>query len=110
MIVGTITVASIVIPHILILLPFLVSGLLYYRRLYQKSTSQMNKLETSTKAPILSYLSNSMEGLGVIRSFEAKKVFVNEFVRLQNQNTKVWVSFSTAGRWLSIRYFQCNLD
>jgi ABC-type bacteriocin/lantibiotic exporter with double-glycine peptidase domain len=104
MIFGTIIIISIVIPHVLLIIPILLYGLMYYRRAYKNSSNQMNRLDNTTKTPINSFLSNTLEGAAIVRSFGCENPFVKEYHRLINRNTKVYFVFSTAGRWLSIRF------
>jgi ATP-binding cassette subfamily C (CFTR/MRP) protein 4 len=41
-----------------------------------------------------------LEGTCVIRSFGVKQNFIDEFMKLQNQNSRVYFVLSTSGRWL----------
>lgn len=100
MILATILISAIVIPYILIVIPFLIIGLLYYRKRYLKSSKQMNQLEVVTRAPIYSFISNSIQGASLIRSFGVENTFRKEFIQIQNQNTRVYFAYTTSGRWL----------
>jgi ATP-binding cassette subfamily C (CFTR/MRP) protein 4 len=104
MIFGTIIIIATVIPHMLLIIPILFYGLMYYRRAYKNSSNQMNRLEATTKTPIYSFLSNTLEGAAIVRSFGCEHLFVKEYNRLINRNTRVYFVFSTASRWLSIRF------
>lgn len=44
-----------------------------------------------------------MEGLNVIRAFNAEDRFANNLFASQNENTKIFFCFLTSGRWLGIR-------
>nr|KAJ3422223.1 hypothetical protein HK105_000656 [Polyrhizophydium stewartii] len=63
----------------------------------------MKRLEATTRSPVLSTLSLSLEGLALIRSFGAQQRFVRDFVGLQNDNTRVYFAFMSSGRWLGLR-------
>ncbi|KAI8899502.1 P-loop containing nucleoside triphosphate hydrolase protein [Globomyces pollinis-pini] len=103
MILGTLTVAAIVIPHVLLIVPFVLAAFLYLRKQYIKSARQMKRLDAASRSPIYSFFGISLEGKSTIHAFGASSRFIQEAHRLQNDNTRIYFSYSCAGRWLGVR-------
>jgi ABC-type multidrug transport system fused ATPase/permease subunit len=71
-------VATIVVPWILVLLPFL-SYLLI--RLYNRSIQafrEASRIESMTKSPLLSFIGETFNGKSTIRAFKRQKDFIRE--------------------------------
>ena len=51
----------------------------FFRRFYLKTSRSIQRLEGTTKSPIFSQLSSSLNGLVSIRAFNAEDKMVNEF-------------------------------
>ena len=51
----------------------------FFRRFYLKTSRSIKRLEGTTKSPIFSQLSSSLNGLVSIRAFNAEDKMVNEF-------------------------------
>ncbi|KAJ3305549.1 Multidrug resistance-associated protein 4 [Kappamyces sp. JEL0829] len=103
MVLGTIAVSSIVIPYVLLLVPILVFAFLYFRKSYIASSRQMKRMEGITRSPLYSAFSVAMEGKSVIRAYRQQERFYTRFCQAQNDNTRVYFSFTCAGRWLGLR-------
>lgn len=67
------------------------------------TSRQIKRMEAVTRSPVYSSIPSTLEGLSVIRAFGAEKRFLNEFHHNQNENTRVFFAFLTAGRWLGLR-------
>ncbi|KAI8916137.1 P-loop containing nucleoside triphosphate hydrolase protein [Gorgonomyces haynaldii] len=103
MIIGTIFIVSFVVPYLLVLFFLLMVAFFVYRQWYIKASRQMKNMENITRSPIYSYLATALDGQSLIRCFGVKKLFKEEFMRLQNQNTRVYFVFISSGRWLGVR-------
>ena len=112
MILGSIVITIYVFPYFLIALPPLFIVFFYLRRYYVATSRQIKRLESITRSPMYvfyqSYYSYSaipstMEGLSVIRAFNAEKRFAHELFNLQDENSRIFFCFLTSSRWLGFR-------
>ncbi|KAF6715603.1 Multidrug resistance-associated protein 4 [Oryzias melastigma] len=126
-ILGVISVAASVIPWILIpVLPLLVV-FIFLRRYFLKTSREIKRLEGTTRSPVFSHLSSSLQGLWTIRAFGAEERFQKAFDAHQDLHsggdtplhpagshrgrltetlrffTGAWFLFLTTSRWFAVR-------
>uniref|UniRef100_A0A8C5C8Y1 Uncharacterized protein n=1 Tax=Gadus morhua TaxID=8049 RepID=A0A8C5C8Y1_GADMO len=77
--VGVIAVAASVVPWILILVVPLLIIFVFLRRYFLKTSRDIKRLERTTRSPMFSHLSSSLQGLWTIRAFRAEQRFQNVF-------------------------------
>jgi hypothetical protein len=71
-------VATIVVPWILLLLPFLTYLVI---KLYNRSIQsfrESSRIESMTKSPLLSFMGETFAGSSTIRAFKREKDFIHE--------------------------------
>ncbi|KAF7669999.1 hypothetical protein LDENG_00090130 [Lucifuga dentata] len=102
-ILGVITLAASVIPWILIPVVPLLIVFLYVRRYYLQTSRDIKRLESTTRSPVFSHLSSSLQGLWTIRAFGAEERFQNAFDTHQNLHSEAWFLFLTTSRWFALR-------
>uniref|UniRef100_A0AAX7SQL5 Cystic fibrosis transmembrane conductance regulator n=1 Tax=Astatotilapia calliptera TaxID=8154 RepID=A0AAX7SQL5_ASTCA len=78
-ILGVIAVAASVIPWILIPVVPLLLIFLYLRRYFLRTSRNVKRLESTTRSPVFSHLSSSLQGLWTIRAFGEEKRFQKVF-------------------------------
>ncbi|KAJ3055696.1 Multidrug resistance-associated protein 4 [Rhizophlyctis rosea] len=103
MVVGTLTVAVVIIPYVLVLVPIVFCVFLYLRRYYLAGGRQIKRFEGITRSPVYSTVPATLEGLATVRAFGAQDRFTDTFIHLQNENTRVYFMFQGAAKWLGIR-------
>lgn len=102
-IVGVIAVASSVIPWILIpVLPLLIC-FLFLRRYFLRTSRDVKRIESTTRSPVFSHLSSSLQGLWTIRAFKAEERFQQTFDAHQDLHSEAWFLFLTTSRWFAVR-------
>ncbi|XP_030637683.1 ATP-binding cassette sub-family C member 4 [Chanos chanos] len=102
-IVGVIAVAASVIPWILIpVLPLLIV-FLFLRRYFLRTSRDVKRLESTTRSPVFSHLSSSLQGLWTIRAFRAEERFQQTFDAHQDLHSEAWFLFLTTSRWFAVR-------
>ncbi|KAJ8252922.1 hypothetical protein GJAV_G00207050 [Gymnothorax javanicus] len=102
-ILGVIAVATSVIPWILIpVLPLLIA-FLFLRRYFLQTSRDIKRLEATTRSPVFSHLSSTLQGLWTIRAFKAERRFQETFDAHQNLHSESWFLFLTSSRWLAVR-------
>ncbi|KAM8873018.1 ATP-binding cassette sub-family C member 4 [Synchiropus picturatus] len=102
-ILGVIAVAASVLPWILIpVLPLLI-GFLFLRRYFLQTSRDIKRLESTTRSPVFSHLSSSLQGLWTIRAFRAEERFQQDFDAHQDLHSEAWFLFLTTSRWFAFR-------
>ncbi|KAL7891061.1 hypothetical protein AOLI_G00005370 [Acnodon oligacanthus] len=102
-IIGVIAVAASVIPWIMIpVLPLLIV-FLFLRRYFLQTSRDVKRLESTTRSPVFSHLSSSLQGLWTIRAFKAEERFQQTFDAHQDLHSEAWFLFLTTSRWFAIR-------
>ncbi|XP_056606564.1 multidrug resistance-associated protein 4 [Triplophysa dalaica] len=102
-IIGVIAVASSVIPWILIpVLPLLIC-FMFLRRYFLRTSRNVKRLESTTRSPVFSHLSSSLQGLCTIRAFKAEERFQQAFDAHQDLHSEAWFLFLTTSRWFAVR-------
>ncbi|KAM8976173.1 ATP-binding cassette sub-family C member 4 [Pelodytes ibericus] len=102
-ILGVIAVAVSVIPWILIPLLPLVIIFFFLRRYFLDTSRDIKRLESTTRSPVFSHLSSSLQGLWTIRGFKAEQRFQDTFDAQQDLHSEAWFLFLTTSRWLAVR-------
>lgn len=103
MIVGSIAITGYVFPYLLLALPPLFVIFIFMRRYYLATSRQIKRLESITRSPVYSTIPATIEGLSVIRAFNAEERFARNLFHSQNENTRIFFCFLTSGRWLGVR-------
>ncbi|XP_054831012.1 ATP-binding cassette sub-family C member 4 [Eublepharis macularius] len=100
---GVVTVAVVVIPWILIPLVPLFILFIFLRRYFLDTSRDIKRLESTTRSPVFSHLSSSLQGLWTIRAFKAEQRFQELFDAHQDLHTESWFLFLTTSRWFAVR-------
>uniref|UniRef100_A0A3Q0SPS2 ATP-binding cassette, sub-family C (CFTR/MRP), member 4 n=1 Tax=Amphilophus citrinellus TaxID=61819 RepID=A0A3Q0SPS2_AMPCI len=102
-ILGVIAVAASVIPWILIPVVPLLLVFLYLRRYFLQTSRDVKRLESTSRSPVFSHLSSSLQGLWTIRAFGAEERFQKAFDAHQDLHSEAWFLFLTTSRWFALR-------
>ncbi|XP_044044179.1 multidrug resistance-associated protein 4 isoform X2 [Siniperca chuatsi] len=102
-ILSVIAVSVSVIPWILIPVLPLLLFFLYLRRYFLQTSRDIKRLESTTRSPVFSHLSSSLQGLWTIRAFGAEERFQKAFDAHQDLHSEAWFLFLTTSRWFAVR-------
>ncbi|KAM6893207.1 ATP-binding cassette sub-family C member 4 [Lycodopsis pacificus] len=102
-IIGVICVAVSVIPWILIPVLPLLLVFIYLRRYFLQTSRNVKRLESTTRSPVFSHLSSSLQGLWTIRAFGAEERFQKVFDAHQDLHSEAWFLFLVTSRWFAVR-------
>ncbi|XP_043928932.1 ATP-binding cassette sub-family C member 4 isoform X2 [Protopterus annectens] len=102
-ILGVVAVAVAVIPWILIPITPLFIIFVFLRRYFLDTSRDIKRLESTTRSPVFSHLSASLQGLWTIRAFKAEERFQEIFDAHQDLHSEAWFLFLTTSRWLAVR-------
>lgn len=102
-IIGVIAVAASVIPWVLLPVLPLFIGFVFLRRYFLETSRDIKRLEATTRSPVFSHLSSSLQGLWTIRAFGAQDRFQKIFDDHQDLHSEAWFLFLTTSRWFAVR-------
>ncbi|XP_040847175.1 ATP-binding cassette sub-family C member 4 isoform X5 [Ochotona curzoniae] len=102
-VVGVVAVAAAVIPWILIPLVPLSIIFVFLRRYFLETSRDVKRLESTTRSPVFSHLSSSLQGLWTIRAYRAENRFQELFDAYQDLHSEAWFLFLTTSRWFAVR-------
>uniref|UniRef100_UPI0037E906A4 ATP-binding cassette sub-family C member 4-like n=1 Tax=Semicossyphus pulcher TaxID=241346 RepID=UPI0037E906A4 len=102
-VIGVIAVAAIIIPWILIPVVPLLAVFLFLRCYFLKTSRDIKRLESTTRSPVFSHLSSSLQGLSTIRAFKVQQRFQQMFDEYQDLHSEAWFLFLTTSRWFAVR-------
>ncbi|CAH1098763.1 unnamed protein product [Psylliodes chrysocephalus] len=90
---GVLTTVFIVTPWMMV--PTIVLGSIFYwfTIIYLKCSQAIKRLEGTSKAPMFSHVSATLNGMSTIRSASAEQILIREFDVLQDQHTSTWFLF-----------------
>ncbi|KAG0047342.1 hypothetical protein BGZ83_007579 [Gryganskiella cystojenkinii] len=103
MLFGSIVVVCIVNAWIVISIPFLIGGFIGLRAVYIRTSRQVKRIDSQTRSPIYSQLSETLDGLTSVRAFGAGDRFMGRFVEAQEANGRAFFSYLICARWLGFR-------
>nr|XP_037863739.1 multidrug resistance-associated protein 4 isoform X2 [Chlorocebus sabaeus] len=102
-VVGVVSVAVAVIPWIAIPLVPLGIVFIFLRRYFLETSRDVKRLESTTRSPVFSHLSSSLQGLWTIRAYKAEERCQELFDAHQDLHSEAWFLFLTTSRWFAVR-------
>ncbi|XP_041806324.1 ATP-binding cassette sub-family C member 4-like [Chelmon rostratus] len=102
-VIGVIAVAAVIIPWILIPVAPLLAVFLFLRCYFLQTSRDIKRLESTTRSPVFSHLSSSLQGLSTIRAFKVQQRFQQMFDEYQNLHSEAWFLFLSTSRWFAVR-------
>jgi ATP-binding cassette, subfamily C (CFTR/MRP), member 4 len=81
-----------------------VIGLLLIRHRYARCSRDLKRLDGTSRSPYYSYLSSTIDGLKVIRSYHAESICKSEFFAHIDANMRTQYLFQTTTRWAGVRF------
>ncbi|XP_066267905.1 ATP-binding cassette sub-family C member 4-like isoform X4 [Branchiostoma lanceolatum] len=100
---GGVILAGVINPWVFIPVVPVVLLLVVIRRYYMRTSRDIKRLEATTRSPVFSHLSATLQGLWTIRAFGAQESFQQEFHAHQDLHSEAWFLFLSASRWFGIR-------
>ena len=78
--------------------------ILFIRHRFAQCSRDLKRLESITRSPIYSYLTSTIHGLKVVRSYYAETICSTEFFSHLDNNTRASYLLLTLNRWVGIRF------
>ncbi|XP_065358147.1 ATP-binding cassette sub-family C member Sur [Calliphora vicina] len=78
--------------------------LAYYaiQKFYRCSSRELQRIENSTNSPVISHLSETIQGVTTIRAYNQESRFTEILFRRLEENTIAFTILNTSNRWLGI--------
>ncbi|EDV27231.1 uncharacterized protein TRIADDRAFT_54969 [Trichoplax adhaerens] len=99
--IGVIITTAIVNPWVLIPAVVLTVVFIFLRKFYLNLSRDIKRLESINNSPIYDHLSITLQGLPIIRAFNAEKRFQDNFLDYMNVHTQTWIVFAGSMRWIA---------
>ncbi|KAF9951457.1 hypothetical protein BGZ72_007038 [Mortierella alpina] len=100
---GSVVTVCIVNPWIIISIPFIMSAFAGLRYLYMKSSRQVKRIDSQSRSPIYSHLTETLDGLVSVRAFRRTGQFMDEHIKTQEDNGRAFFTYLAMARWLGYR-------
>ncbi|CAF4026024.1 unnamed protein product [Adineta steineri] len=79
-------------------------GMLIVRYRFARCFRDLRRITETTRSPLYSYLSSTIHGLKVIRSYHAEQMCSQQFLSYLDQNIRAYYLTSVVERWSAIRF------
>lgn len=96
-------IAAAVVPWILLILPVVLLSMVWLYRHSIAATKETARIESVTRSPLLSYLSEVINGNQTIRAFGKERDFINRNYALLNKNMVANQWLNAVPLWFAIR-------
>lgn len=73
------------------------------QRFYSTSSRELKRIEAATRAPLLSHVASSLDGLPTIRAFDARRRFAMQCEAALDDNLRASLTSSLVNCWLGLR-------
>ncbi|UJR10923.1 hypothetical protein I4U23_015108 [Adineta vaga] len=101
---GTVVLVSWINPWSFIPAIIAVICMIYIRNRFSQCIRDLKRIEGVSRSPVYSYLSSTIQGLKVIRSYHAEEMCSREFQSHLNNNSRVNYLITNVNRWAAIRF------
>ncbi|CAF3694293.1 unnamed protein product [Adineta steineri] len=101
---GTVVLVSWINPWSFIPAIIAVGGMIFIRYRFARCLRDLKRLEGISRSPIYSYMTSTIHGLKVIRSYHAEQMCSAEFLSHLNNGSRVNFLILTVNRWAAIRF------
>lgn len=98
---GGIVTATVVLPFILIALPFLVWLFIKLRRIFVLTTRELKRLEGIARSPMYAIMAETVDGISTIRGNGCIGYFKSKFDNAQDEHTRAQFCFAASSRWFA---------
>lgn len=92
-----------VVPWIAFMYPFIFGIIYILYKLSVAANKEVNRVESLTKSPLLSYMNESIVGNSTIRAFKRKEDFIQQNFKYLNNNINANMWAEAVPLWFAIR-------
>lgn len=102
MVIGCVCAVAFVTPWVLVLLAVLLWVLMRVRFYSLESSRDVKRLEGTTRSPVHSHVSATLDGIFTIRSYGMQGKFLSSFIDKTNRNVQALFTFQSITRWFGM--------
>ncbi|CAM9423380.1 unnamed protein product, partial [Choristocarpus tenellus] len=103
MVTGSTILILVVNPWVILSLLPATAYFYWLLQFYFKTSREVKRLEATTRSPVYSQLSETLDGLVTIRAFGEQSRFLSLFMDRVNLNTRAYYAYIFTARWLGFR-------
>lgn len=103
LLVGTITVMSIVAWEVLVIFIPLIFASIWYQQYYMPASRELSRLSRVCEAPVIQYFSETISGITTIRSFDQQSRFQPIYMNIVDAYSRPEFQVAAAMKWLLMR-------
>ncbi|QQP36454.1 ATP-binding cassette transporter sub-family C member 9, partial [Caligus rogercresseyi] len=74
----------------------------WLQHFYRRSSRELQRLDSITRAPVLSHFADTLSGLITVRAFGEENRFINELCEKVDTNTSAFLILQSGCRWLGV--------
>ena len=101
---GSIVTAAYALPIILASIPFLLYYFVKLRSVYITASRELKRIESMSRSPVFTILSEAMSGLSTLRAFpKGVEIFARRFEEKHDENLRAFFAWLACTRWLGFR-------
>ncbi|CAD5125264.1 unnamed protein product [Dimorphilus gyrociliatus] len=100
---GTFATVCILNPFTLTAILPLLFLAVYYRQYSLPKTREFKRLDALARSPVYTHVSETIDGIQTIRSFNMEKKFTDKFHAFQDRQSVAWFLYISSHRWLGRR-------
>ncbi|RKP00006.1 hypothetical protein CXG81DRAFT_13730 [Caulochytrium protostelioides] len=100
---GMFLLSMVFVPWLAIIMPFELALFYWLRCYFIASSRQIMRIDALTRSAVYAEVPSTLEGLAVIRAFDAAPRSLKNFYHMQNENTRTFFAYLSGSRWLAIR-------
>jgi ATP-binding cassette subfamily C (CFTR/MRP) protein 4 len=103
LIIGVISLVSVLNPYVIISLPPLIFVFVWLRRYYMRTGRVVKRIEAIARSPIYALMTEYFVGLSTIRAFSFQKCAWEMYAQAANRHMRSYFVFLVTSRWLGVR-------
>lgn len=86
-------------------LPLIVLGTIFFlvSKIFRVAMRDFKRMESTSRSPVLSFVTTTIQGLSTIHAFQKEKAFVNKFEELFDMSNLCLYLCQSAMRWSAVR-------
>ncbi|NWX82088.1 MRP9 protein, partial [Nothoprocta pentlandii] len=96
-------IIALVFPFLLIAITIIAIIFVLLFKIFQRTIQELKRMENTSRSPLLSHITSSVQGLSVIHAYDKKDNYINQFKKLNNENAGHFLLFNCALRWFAVR-------
>lgn len=99
---GSLVTSSVVLPFILLVVPFLFYCFIRLRQIFTKTSRELKRFESIGRSPMFAMMSETLRGVATIRANNSTAYILNKFQSAQDAHSRAYFNFISCSRWFAL--------